>query len=166
MSEIHNGRVNISGAPKNQFQLFDNPGSNYNDVSTYRDAMKGNWTDSPLSKTFFCAQNIVIIQNGIRAGVYNKSKGRFNVGPQDPTNLKIIMRSIFLQYSANKPGNIREQVEALNQLVLDYCIPSVHNEAVAYLKYKNDVTTLAVPEARPVYDNTKGSKTLELKPWF
>ena len=166
MSEIHNGRVNISGPPKNQFQLFDNPATSYNDVSTYRDAMRGNWTDSPLSKTFFCVQNIRIIQNGIRAGVYKKSNGLFDVGPQDPTNLKIIMRSIFLQYSANRPDNIREQIEALNQLVLDYCIPNVHNEAVAYLKYKNDVTTLAIPEARPVYDNTKGSKTLELKPWF
>ena len=29
---MYNGRVNISGTPKNQFQLFDNPGVNYNDV--------------------------------------------------------------------------------------------------------------------------------------
>ena len=166
MSQIYNGRVNISGPPKNQFQLFDNPGTNYNDVTSYRGAMTGNWTDNTLSKTFFSTQNIQIIQNGIRAGVFKMSKGRFNVGPQDLTNLKIIMRSIFLQFSANKPDNIREQVTALNNLVFDYCIPSVHNEALAYLKYKNDVTTLAMPEARPVSDNNKGSKTLELKHWF
>jgi len=166
MSDKYNGRVNISGPPKNQFELFDNPGTNYNDVSSYRDAMNGNWSESPLTKTFFCAQNIQIIQNGIRAGVFKMSKGRFNVGPQDVTNLKIIMRSIFLQYSANQLSDIREQVSKLNQLVLDYCIPNVHNEAISYLKYKNDVTTLAMPEARPVCDNVKGTKTLELKPWF
>ena len=163
---MYNGRVNISGTPKNQFQLFDNPGVNYNDVSSYRDAMTGNWTDNLLSKTFFSTQNIQIIQNGIRAGVFKMSKGRFNVAPQDLTNLKIIMRSIFLQYASNRPDKIKEQVSELNNLVLDYCIPSVHNEALAYLNYKNDVTTLAMPEARPVSDNNKGSKTLELKHWF
>ena len=118
MNEIYNGRVIISGPPKNQFQLFDNPGTNYNDVTSYRGAMTGNWTDNTLSKTFFSTQNIQIIQNGIRAGVYKMSNGRFNVGPQDLTNLKIIMRSIFLQYSANKPDNIQGQVAGLNKLVL------------------------------------------------
>ena len=166
MNQTSNGRVNISGPPKNQFQLFDNPGMNYNDVTSYRDALTGNWTDNVLSKTFFSAQNITIIQNGIRAGVYKMSQGRFNVGPQDVTNLKIIMRSIFLQYAANKPTHIKEQISALNTLVLNYCVPNVHSEAVAYLKYKNDVTMLAVPEPRPISDNNKGDRVLELKPWF
>jgi len=163
---MNNGRVNISGPPKDQFQLFDNPGVSYNDVTSYRDAMTGNWKDSPLSKAFFCVQNIQLLQNGIRAGVYKKSNGLYNVAPQDPTNLKIIMRSIFLQYAANMPHSITEQITALNKLVMDYCIPEVYNEAVAYLKYKSDVSTLAMPEARPAYVNNKGDKVLELKPWF
>ena len=166
MSRQQNGRVNISGPAQNQFELFDNPGMNYNDVTSYRDALNGNWSDNMLSQAFFSAQNITIIQNAIRAGVYRRSNGRFNVGPQDPTNLKIVMRSIFLQYAANSPDDIKGQVEGLNQMVLDYCIPNVYNEAVAYMKYKNDVSTLAVPEARPTFVSTKGDKVLELKPWF
>jgi hypothetical protein len=161
-----NGRVNIKGPIKNQFELFDNNGINLHEITDYNEAMTGNWLENVLSKTFFSTGNIQIIQNGIRAGVYQMSNGRFNVGPQDNTNLKIIMRSIFLQYAANNPNNIQEQVKNLNKLVLDYCIPNVHNEAIAYLKYKNDVSTLAVPESRPVNVSSKGDKVLELKKWF
>ena len=160
-----NGRIDImQHTPGNQFELFDK--IHVNDNSSFRDAMVGNWSDNQLSKAFFSGENIQIIQNGIRAGVYKMSQGRFNVGPQDVTNLKIIMRSIFLQYAANKPTHIKEQISALNTLVLDYCVPNVHGEAVAYLKYKNDVTMLAVPEPRPISDNNKGDRVLELKPWF
>lgn len=162
----HNGRINISGTTQNQFQLFDNPGENYNDVTNYRDALTGNWDDNQLSQAFFSVQNITIIQNAIRAEVYKRSNGRFNVSPQDPTNLKIVMRSIFLQYAANKQHDIQGQITSLNRLVLDYCVPNVYNEAVSYLKYKNDVSTLAIPEARPRNTNSKGDKVLELKPWF
>lgn len=166
-NSIHtNGRVNIKGPIKNQFELFDNNSNTYNVITNYNDALNGNWDESILSKTFFSVENINIIQNGIRAGVYKMSNGRFNVAPQDPTNLKIIMRSIFLQYAANNPQNIRGQINSLNKLVLDYCIPNVHNEAIAYLKYKNDVSTLAVPESRPINVSNKGDKILELKKWF
>lgn len=163
INNIQNGRVNIMGAPKNQFELFDNPGQNYNETSSYRDALNGNWDDSILSKVYFCKGNIEIIQNGIRAGVYALSNGRYEVGPQDETNIKVIMRSIFLQNASNLPNNITEQVTALNKLVLNYCIPNVFNEAEAYIKYKNDVSTLAVPMKRPAYTNNKGDKVLELK---
>jgi hypothetical protein len=160
---IQNGRININGPPKNQFELFENPGQNYNESGGYQEAVNGNWEDNALSKTFFCRGNIDIIQNGIRAGVYALSNGRFNVGPQDETNIKIIMRSIFLQNASNLPNNITQQIFELNKLVLNYCIPNVFNEAEAYIKYKNDVSTLVVPMKRPAYVNNKGDKVLELK---
>ena len=74
------------------------------------------------------------------------------------------MRSIFLQSATNLPNQIKEQVTALNKLVLDYAVPQIFGEAQGYIKYKNDVSTLVVPIERPTstYTNT----TLELKPWF
>ena len=128
------------------------------------DCLNNEMFATPLTKLYFSQKNIDALQSAIQYRIYKTHN--IHIDKQSETELMLIMRSIFLQYSANRPDNIREQIEALNQLVLDYCIPNVHNEAVAYLKYKNDVTTLAIPEARPVYDNTKGSKTLELKPWF
>ena len=163
VNNIQNGRVDIMGPNKNQFELFDNPGQKYDGTTSYKDALNGNWDESTLSKVFFYKGNVEIIQNGIRAGVYALSNGRYEVGPQDETNIKIIMRSIFLQNAANLPYDITKQVTELNKLVLNYCIPNVFKEAEAYIKYKNDVSTLAVPMKRPAYTNNKGDKVLELK---
>jgi hypothetical protein len=160
---MNNGRVDISQPNIDQFQLFLQPKQN---ITNYKDAMTGNWNDTILSKTFFSKGNIEIIQNGIRAGVYNKSNGRFIISPQNETNLKIIMRSIFLQYAKNNNNSVSFQITNLNKIVLDYCIKDVYSEAQSYIKYKNDVNTLAVPMSRPAYVNNKGDKVLELKKWF
>ena len=73
------------------------------------------------------------------AGVYKASNGRFNIGYQNEDTLKIIMRSMFLQHSANLCTNITEQIVELNKLVVDYSVPKLCSEASAYIKYKNDV---------------------------
>jgi hypothetical protein len=136
-----------------------------NQCTTFRSATEGLWDDTILSQVYFSNQNIQIIQNGIRAGVYNRSNGQYIIGPQDCDSLKIIMRSIFLQYSANQPNNITQQVEELNKLVLEYCIQQVYSEAQGYITYVNDASTLVVPIERPVMTSTN-DRQLELKSWF
>ena len=78
--------------------------------------------------------------------------------------LKIIMRSIFLQYAEFDMNNITKEVSRLNKLVLDYAVPSVYNEAVGYMKYREDQSTLAVPLALP-QQSDREHKQLELKPF-
>jgi hypothetical protein len=158
-----NGRVNILNYnPHDRFQLHDKIPTGQS--TSYHDALTGNWQNNILSDTFFSAGNIRILQNGLKAGVYKESNGRFIIGDQDEDTLKIIMRSIFLQHAANQKNNITGQVQHLNTLVLKYSIPQVYGEAQGYVKFKNDVSTLAVPMTRATstYTNT----TLELKPWF
>ena len=77
----------------------------------------------------------------------------------------MIMRSIFLQNSTNTPNNIKEQINTLNNLVLNYAVPQVYGEAKGYLKYKEDISTLPNPIARPVMSTTN-DKQLQMKPWF
>lgn len=77
------------------------------------------------------------------------SKQEFTVLPQNPDTLKIIMRSIYMQYAEHFPTGITAQVERLNKLVLDYAIPNVYNEAVGYIKYREDISTLVVPMELP-----------------
>lgn len=161
-----NGRIDIMGPMTDQFQLFENPASQYKDTTSYHDALTGNWEENTLSTAFFSRENIIIIQNGIKRRVYELSNGRFIIAPQDETNLKIIMRSIFLQYARNLPENITEQIQKLNEYVYEYSVPNIMSTATAYLKYKNDVSTLPVPEARPVMVSSKGDKQLELKPFL
>jgi hypothetical protein len=159
-----NGRVDIKTPSTSKlFQMYDKIPAHQ--CTTFRNPTEGLWDETILSKAFFSKSNIQILQNGIRMGVYNKSNGQYIIGPQDCDVLKIIMRSVYLQNSSNLTSNIKEQVEQLNKMVLDYCIQQVYGEAQGYMKYINDVSTLAVPISHPVMaDNT--DRQLLLKSWF
>jgi hypothetical protein len=159
-----NGRVNILNHVNNQvFQLYDKIPIDEK-VTSYRNALTGNLEQNTLSKTFFSAGNILILQHAIMAGVYKSSNGRFQIGYQNEDTLKIVMRSIYLQHASNLPQNITAQVEALNKLVTDYCIPQICGEAEGYVKYKNDVSTLPTPLSHGV--STYSNNILEMKKFF
>ena len=164
MNKVNNGRVDIkSPNTSTLFQMYDKIPANQ--CVTFRNATEGLWTSDSLSNAFFSQQNIQIIQNGIRAGIYHRSNGQYTIGSQDCDSLKIVMRSVFLQYSANQPNNITQQIAQLNKIVLEYCIQQVYSEAQGYMKYINDASTLVVPISHPVMANDN-DRQLELKPWF
>jgi hypothetical protein len=159
-----NGRVDIkSPSTCDLFKLYDKIPSNQ--CVTLRNPTAGLWDDTKLSDIFFSKANIQILQNGIRAGVYQKSNGQYTIGQQDCDSLKIIMRSVFLQNAANSPSNISGQISDLNKIVLNYCIQQVYSEAQGYMKYLEDASTLVVPLSNPMMESTY-DKQLELKPWF
>ena len=164
MNKSNNGRVDIkSPNTSTLFEMYDKIPANQ--CVTFRNPTEGLWTDTYLSKAFFSQQNIQMLQNGIRAGVYKKSNGQYTIGQQDCDSLKIIMRSVYLQYAANQINNISDQVTELNTIVLNYCVQQVYGEAQGYMKYINDASTLVVPIAHPVMaDNT--DRQLYLKSWF
>jgi len=164
MDQLNNGRINIKSPNTSAlFKMYDKIPANQ--CVTFRNATEGLWDDSLLSRAFFSQENIRILQNGIRAGVYHRSNGQYVVSPQDCDSLKIIMRSVFLQYSANQPSNIQQQIEELNKIVLNYCIQQVYSEAQGYMKYIDDASTLVVPIAHPVQASNT-DRQLELKSWF
>ena len=164
MSQVNNGRVDIkSPNTSSLFQMYDKIPANQ--CVTFRNPTEGLWNDTNLSQAFFSQQNIQMLQNGIRAGVYERSNGQYVIGLQDCDSLKIVMRSVYLQHAANQPNNIPQQVIELNKIVLNYCIQQVYSEAQGYMKYLYDVSTLAVPIAHPVMANNN-DRELVLKPWF
>ena len=164
MSKVNNGRIDIKTPNTSAlFEMYDKIPANQ--CTTFRNATEGLWSESNLSRAFFSQQNIQIIQNGIRSGVYKRSNGQYLIGPQDCDSLKIIMRSIYLQHAANQFNNISQQIFELNNMVLEYCVQQVYSEAQGYMKYINDVSTLVVPIAHPIdADNT--DRVLEFKKWF
>jgi hypothetical protein len=160
----YNGRVDIKTPSTSKlFQMYDKIPANQ--CTTFRNPTEGLWDETLLSKTFFSHENIQIIQNGIRAGVYKRSNGQYVIGPQDCDALKVVMRSVYLQNATNQNNNIPNQVHALNQMVLNYCIQQVYGEAQGYLKYLDDASTLVVPIAPPVMANNT-DRELEFKGWF
>ena len=161
---MNNGRVDIKTPDTSSlFQLYDKIPANQ--CVTFRNPTQGLWTSTILSKVFFSKENIEILQNGIRAGIYQKSNGQYVIGRQDCDSHKIIMRSVFLQHSSNQINNITQQINELNKIVLNYCIQQVYSEAQGYMKYINDVSTLVVPISHPVMTNNS-DRQLELKSWF
>ena len=156
---IANGRIDIL-QPPNALTLQETPSH----TSSFKDAMNGVWADTPLSRAYFSINNQQILQNGIRAGVYRKSNGKYLIAQQSDQDLKMVMRAMFLEHSENRPTHLTEQIHELNGYVLDYCIPRVLGEAKGYLKYIQDASTLVVPMALPIHSST--DKTLELKSFF
>lgn len=164
--ERYNGRVNIIQPPNKliQFQMTEKI-SIQNKVNTdYREALNGNIEDNLLAQVYFSAGNIQIIQNGIKAGVYKMSNNKYILPNQNLNNLKIIMRSTYLTYAEHKTNDITGQIERLNKIVLDYCIPSVYNEAVGYEQYCADQSSIVLPLALPLHHDRQ-YKQLELKPY-
>ena len=164
-----NGRIDIANKLQTPhtsklFAMYDKIPANQ--CTTLREPTLGQWDETPLSTAFFSKQNIQILQNGIRAGVYRKSNGQYTVGPQDCDSLKIIMRSIFLSNAVNQPTNITEQITQLNNMVLDYCIFHVYSEAQGYMKYLQDASNMYKPMALPVMEVQKDKNNYKMPNWF
>jgi citrate lyase gamma subunit len=156
-----NGRINIAQPnTKTLFDMYDKIPQDSKSTE-FREALVGNWQDTTLSKAFFSGQNIQIIQNAIRAGVFKSSNGQYIIAPQDEDNLKIIMRSTYLQYAANMENDVTHQVNALNKIVLDYAVKQVYGEAQSYIKYIHDASNMYTPMDRPVQPNNP-TKTLDV----
>ena len=161
---VPNGRVDIKTPNTSTlFEMYDKIPAHQ--ITTFRNPTEGLWDETSLSNAYFSRENIQIIQNGIRAGVYHKSNGQYTIGPQDCDSLKIVMRSVYLQHAANQPNNITQQVAELNKIVLNYCIQQVYSEAQGYMKYIDDASTLVVPIAHPIMANNT-DRELEFKTWF
>jgi hypothetical protein len=145
----NNGRVDIFNIPKtcDLFNLYDKIPNKQ--CTNFKNATEGIWNDTLLSKAFFSRENMQIIQNAIRMGVYKRSNHQYIIGEQSCDDIKIIMRSIFLQHSKND-GNIQAQIRQLNDLVIAYCVKKVYSEALGYMNYIRDASTLVVPMQHPV----------------
>jgi hypothetical protein len=160
-----NGRIDLVTPPSPEvaFQMQERI-SVKNSASDYRTALTGIWENNVLSDLFFSEQNIQTVQNGLRAGVYKMSNNQFAIGPQNIDTLKVVMRSIYLQYAQHAFDNITAEIEKLNKLVWDYAIPSVYGEAVGYMKYCTDQSTIVRPLELPHHVD-RVYKQLEMKPW-
>jgi hypothetical protein len=158
-----NGRVDILGPIGTPLNFADK--IPVKSCGSFRDSLCGNWINTPLSLLFFSKENIQILQNNIKKGVYEKSNQQYVIGEQSCDELKIIMRSIYLQNSQNLPYNITNQVDKLNNLVLEYCVKQIYNEAISYMKYKRDASMMYVLPNLPNNTSNKNN-TLELKPFF
>lgn len=124
------------------------------------DATKGFMSKNCLNDLFFSNTNMEALQMGMRNMVANATNGEEIIGLQNEIELKIIMRSIYLQYGKNLDEDVVGQVKDLNKKVLDYCIPKILSEIEQYKNYVRDASNLYTPIQNSENVSNKGSKTL------
>lgn len=164
-AQKYNGRINIVQPPDvhKKFGMTEKIAIDYKSTD-YRNAVKGELERNNLNTLFFSKENIQMLQNGIRVGVYEMSNNKYILSNQNENNLKIIMKNIYTDYASYDPDAITQEIEKLNKLVLDYCVPMVYNESVAYEKYCFDQSTIVRPLELPK-NHDRNFKQLEMKPW-
>jgi hypothetical protein len=154
--------------------VCDNPQS-----SDGYDIVSGNISDTPISALFFSKKNIDALQSGICNRVFNQTEGKYNISKQSETELKIIMRSFYLDslrggvplfqdgvQPLDNSVSIVSRVRNLNEKVLDWSVPRIINNIRQYERYKSDVSKLPKTMERPSFVSSAGSKSLEFKPFF
>jgi hypothetical protein len=154
-----NGRINFEGGTP--FFLQDKI---VKDSRTTYDNLKNSQQPTVVSTLFFSMKNVKILQNGIRAGVYKLSDEKYVIDNQSSDSLNVIMRAVYLQNSLNLPDNVTKQIEDLNRIVIQYCVPRIYSEVKGYIKYKEDASTLPVPMDKPM--SVYVDKSVELKRFF
>ena len=157
-----NGRIDLMTSGGTPLFLQDKIPNN--EKTHYANTMKYSQQNTTLSMLFLSQDNVKIIENAIKSGVYNVSDKKYIIDRQDQDTLYIIMRAIYLQYSLNQPDNITQQIQDLNDRVVAYCVPRIYGEIQGYMQYKYDASTLVVPLENPSYYHP--DKTLELKTFF
>ena len=147
------GRVNITqqdGTP-----LFLQSSIEVDDKSNYYCATKHMLQSSSLTNVYFNSQNINKVHQLIKERVYKMSDQKYLIDNQSRDELKIIMKSVFLQNSTF--NHTDEEIASLNEIVVVEASKIIYTELLSYLKYKIDASTLVQPISRPAYlhkDNT------------
>lgn len=158
------GRVNLDARNEDIARL---PGFQYQtkgSETASADGIRGNWEPNLLNQTFFSQANFQILQNKIRYEVYAQT--REVIAPQSTDDLFMIMRAVYLTYGRNLPTNIAGQIEELNKLVADWCVPKIAAEVSMYKQYLRDIDTMPVPMEHPVSLSSAGTRSLPFKPFF
>jgi hypothetical protein len=158
-----NGRVNFNGDEIGTYNgMYSRSNENENEEDLCN-AIGVNIERSDLSEVFFSSLNVDMLQDAIRYGVYKASGGEYIISKQSIDELKIIMRSIYLQYGKNIPGEVKSEVRLLNGEVLKYSVGNVLSNVRMFKTFKRDMSKLPTPMARSQNSSTAGSKVLYFK---
>lgn len=162
---VANGRIDLMS----DMPTFDIPSYQQKSVSNEHfdvEATYGQTVPNDLSTLFFSIQNIDALHEGIRYRVYVESNRKHVIGRQSDQELKIVMRSIYLQFSKNTSQDCVGQVRELNSRVLNWAVPEILSNLKQFDVYRQDASSMPMPMAHAPLMTTKGTKTLEQKKWM
>ena len=160
---VLNGSINVSGNNENGL-AYKNNNEKQNLCNYSTEAISHTTERTPLADLFFSQQNMDILQLGMRNMILNKTEGAYSIGKQNETELKIIMRAMFIQHAKYRTDiPINNQVQEINRKVLEFSVPRIISSLNMKRKYLNDIQKLPVPLEHSQSMSTKGTKELEFK---
>lgn len=141
------------------------------DGSNTKSMFKNLYGETLLTFLFFSEDNVYNLQKLIRMLVFKQVQKV--IDNQSNTELLVVMRSIFLSYSAH-PLLIDEsmslevkkklldtytkEVDRLNQLVLDTTVPLIVSQLQQYLTYLHDASTPLHIMEKPLNTSVSGTR--------
>lgn len=126
-----------------------------------------------LTELFFSHENMTNIQNVVRMIVFRETD--YIVDYQSTEEVLIVMRSVFLQYSAHPPllddsqspevqrrikMAITKEIRRLNDIVITEMTPRVITGLKQYVKYLQDASEPYAIMDAPINDNIRGQRQL------
>ncbi len=161
INQFQNGRVvNYNKNDIKDIELFESYTKENTQQNFQVEALYGIQETSQLSHIFFSRQNLNHIQDMIRYEVYNKSNRKYVIDRQSDVALEVIMRSIYLQHSPNLPTQIKEQIQYLDKLVVDWSVEQIIPEVEQYMGYLSEIEYMPMPIELPRNISAKGSRSL------
>ena len=121
-------------------------------------------SNTPLNVQFFGQENIDILQNQIRSTVASMVGAQ--IDRQSDSDLLLVMRSYYLTYAKNVPGQEAQELQELNDRVVSFCANRIAVEVEAYRYYRKDILDFPAPIARGIDTHIYGTRTGELKSFF
>tara|TARA_B110000908_G_scaffold115218_1_gene135107 strand:- start:18 stop:551 length:534 start_codon:yes stop_codon:yes gene_type:complete len=157
LNNMKNGRVDIDGKVLSSSKMSMITEKNDGNSIYKHFAISAIYEKNDLQVVYFSEKNIEHIHSLIQNVIYTKTNKK--IARQDNDALKIIMKSIYLQYSKNLQKNIIHQVNQLNKYVLDYSIDNIISNMEMYKTYVNSVSKLPIPLEHPKYLSNSGTKS-------
>jgi hypothetical protein len=140
--------------------------------SNTRFLFKNLYGETLLTKLFFSRENVKNIQNLIKFVVHREVEQV--IDDQSVNELLIVMRSVFLEYSAHPPlidettmnkqqiiilqKKYTNEVHRLNDLVINAIVPKLISQLQQYLDYLRDASTQPYTMDRPTSDSISGQR--------
>jgi len=156
-NQFQNGRVITTNESMKDLGMVENSDTKKN---FQVEALYGIQETTQLNQLYFSAANMKIIQDKTRYEVYLKTDKKCIIDNQSEIELEIVMRSTYLQHSPNLPNKIKEQIQYLNELVVNWCVEKIIPEIYQYEGYLKQVEFMPVPIEHPVNLSSKGTRNL------
>jgi hypothetical protein len=169
---FQNPTENITNTDNVNMQVFSIPNKSFNEYSLFLEKNKEDRKNyayealypimqvSPFSLYFFSKENIRELQTLVRYNVWKASDKKYRIGDQNETELKTIMRGVFLEYS-RMPSNSRDYAKSLinlNERCIKRILPDLLSNITQYIYYRKDIEKPYKMIERPENESIKGQK--------